>query len=106
MNKGLSSHQVCGIVLIIFMIACFSYQFGIKDTASTRSSGMAKYSFLVRIEETPKGWIDIKVKKYYYHIDTKIVYFIENGAFIKLESETYDKFRYNEKTNEFIGVRK
>ena len=66
---------------------------------------------LTKIADVPDGWSESDRNCYYYHVDTKIVYFGADNLsstagmyIVELKSDKYVNYIYNENANEFIGI--
>lgn len=64
---------------------------------------------LTRITDLPDEWSSSKYMCYYYHIDTKVVYFgtsnlSTSAVLFELKSEEFRNYIYDEESNKFIGV--
>lgn len=81
------------------------------DENLTRDTGYTYFVTRIPNEDLPDEWHKCTNMSYYYHIDTKIIYFGDNklsanGAIlVELKSKDFRNYVYDTKTKEFIGIK-
>ena len=108
------------LIVVLLAISCLftgcdsiehTLRYGNENSTSEISTEYNYFVTRIPNEELPDGWSSCDYMSYYYHIDTKIIYFGSNNLstngvmLVELKSKDFRNYIYDTKTKEFIGIK-